>query len=66
MGLLSVPMTRYEVHIACCFRQRLGAIPVALGVIFFLTTERQRCWNHRTLNLHSKLPMLLQEEARLR
>ena len=32
----------------------------------FPTTEHQRCWNHRALNLQSKLPKRLQGEARRR
>ncbi len=32
----------------------------------FPTTEHQRCWNHRALNLQSKLPKPLQGEARQR
>ena len=32
----------------------------------FPTTEHQRCWNHRALNLQSKLPKRLQAEARRR
>ncbi len=32
----------------------------------FPTTEHQRCWNHRVLNVHSKLPKRLQAEARRR
>jgi putative transposase len=32
----------------------------------FPTTEHQRCWNHRVLNLQSKLPKGLQAEARRR
>jgi transposase-like protein len=30
----------------------------------FPTTEHQRCWNHRVLNVRSKLPKRLQAEAR--
>jgi len=30
----------------------------------FPTTEHQRCWNHRVLNVQSKLPKRLQAEAR--
>ena len=30
----------------------------------FPTTEHQRCWNHRVLNLRSKLPKRLQAEVR--
>ena len=32
----------------------------------FPTTEHQRCWNHRALNLQRKLPKRLQGEARRR
>ena len=32
----------------------------------FPTTEHQRCWNHRVLNVQSKLPKRLQGEARPR
>lgn len=32
----------------------------------FPTTERQRCWNHRILNVQAKLPKRLQPEARQR
>lgn len=32
----------------------------------FPTTEHQRCWNHRVLNLQAKLPKRLQAEARWR
>jgi transposase-like protein len=32
----------------------------------FPTTEHQRCWNHRVLNLQDKLPKRLQAEARRR
>jgi putative transposase len=32
----------------------------------FPTTQHQRCWNHRTLNLLDKLPKRLQAEARQR
>lgn len=32
----------------------------------FPTTEHQRCWNHRVLNVQSKLPKRLQAEARRR
>jgi len=32
----------------------------------FPTTEHQRCWNHRVLNVQSKLPQRLQAEARRR
>lgn len=32
----------------------------------FPTTEHQRCWNHRVLNLQDKLPKRLQPEARRR
>lgn len=32
----------------------------------FPTTERQRCWNHRTLNVQDALPKRLQAEARRR
>ena len=32
----------------------------------FPTTEHQRCWNHRVLNVQSKLPKRLQGEARRR
>jgi len=32
----------------------------------FPTTEHQRCWNHRTLNVQDKLPQRLQAEARRR
>jgi putative transposase len=32
----------------------------------FPTTEHQRCWNHRTLNVQDKLPQRLQAEARQR
>ena len=32
----------------------------------FPTTARQRCWNHRTLNVHAKLPKALHAEARKR
>lgn len=32
----------------------------------FPTTEHQRCWNHRTLNVQAKLPKRLQTEARKR
>ena len=31
-----------------------------------VATEHQRCWNHRALNLQSKLPKRLQGEARRR
>ncbi len=37
----------------------------ALGQVF-PTTEHQRCWNHRALNVQSKLPKRLQGEARRR
>ncbi len=30
----------------------------------FPTTEHQRCWNHRVLNVQSQLPKRLQAEAR--
>ena len=32
----------------------------------FPTTEHQRCWNHRVLNVQAKLPKRLQAEARRR
>jgi len=32
----------------------------------FPTTEHQRCWNHRVLNVQAKLPKRLQAEARQR
>jgi transposase-like protein len=32
----------------------------------FPTTEHQRCWNHRVLNVQSRLPKRLQAEARRR
>jgi transposase-like protein len=32
----------------------------------FPTTEHQRCWNHRVLNVQNKLPKRLQAEARRR
>jgi len=32
----------------------------------FPTTEHQRCWNHRVLNVQSKLPKRLQAEVRRR
>jgi putative transposase len=32
----------------------------------FPTTDHQRCWNHRVLNVQSKLPKRLQPEARRR
>lgn len=32
----------------------------------FPSTEHQRCWNHRVLNVQAKLPKRLQAEARLR
>jgi putative transposase len=32
----------------------------------FPTTEHQRCWNHRVLNVQAKLPKRLQPEARSR
>jgi len=32
----------------------------------FPTTEHQRCWNHRVLNVQAKLPKRLQPEARRR
>ncbi len=32
----------------------------------FPTTDHQRCWNHRVLNVQSKLPKRLQAEARRR
>src|SRR3972149_1798771 len=32
----------------------------------FPTTEHQRCWNHRALNVQAKLPKRLQPEARHR
>ena len=32
----------------------------------FPTTEHQRCWNHRALNVQAKLPKRLQPEARKR
>jgi transposase-like protein len=32
----------------------------------FPSTEHQRCWNHRTLNVQDKLPQRLQAEARRR
>ena len=32
----------------------------------FPTTAHQRCWNHRTLNVQSKLPKALHSEARRR
>ena len=32
----------------------------------FPTTEHQRCWNHRVLNVQAKLPKRLQPEARQR
>ena len=35
----------------------------ALGQVFPVT-EHQRCWNHRVLNVQSKLPKRLQAEAR--
>jgi transposase-like protein len=37
----------------------------ALGQVF-PSTERQRCWNHRVLNVQAKLPKRLQAEARQR
>lgn len=37
----------------------------ALGEVF-PTTEHQRCWNHRVLNVQDKLPKRLQAEARRR
>lgn len=38
---------------------------VALDEVF-PTTEHQRCWNHRLLNVQAKLPKRLQPEARKR
>ncbi len=32
----------------------------------FPSTEHQRCWNHRAMNVQDKLPKRLQAEARRR